>query len=1560
MTVASTQPPQPPSRLRAWWSRRGRWSRRGLVALAALLVLQPIVGFLIVPWVIRSVVVPRIAQRLDGDLSVARVRFNPYTWRLGLDAVALTDADGRLVAGAGRVEVDADPLASLVLPGWRFGDILLEAPFADARYEPGLGIDIARILAGPDDGTPVVDDGRPLRIPRFLIRSLEVREARGSFDDRAFETPIVVRFSGLSFRIERVDTKPPQDGLHAVTATLDGGARVDWVGSLSLDPPRSVGSLSVEGLALQQYAGHSARFTDATIHDGRLDAFVRYRFEPVASPPVVEATIARADIARLVAERAGETLVAQPALELRRADVDAVARSVRIDRLALSGGSLRLERDEEGTFNLAKMIRAAPPAPEDPRRAPATEPAPRGERVDVTTLPGPAQQLITSVSYILEDLTGAWSVALRELEIRDHSIDFRDRSPPRIVEASLRSIDLDAGPVDTETGFVFPFRVTARINDAASSAEGRYGVDERVLDATVATERLALGPFGSYLRLIGEEPFASSDVERGSATVRGHVRFATPEPSRIDLAWRGDVALDELAIIHVPTGDAVLAARAIAIAGDLGAALRTGEETGSERGTTARWKGTFAARTGRAGPALLTTAGLGEGTVATEAIDLEGELDAALPVGADATARWAGRLALTALAAERIGPGGELGAGLDAARLDVTADLAIGAETGAKVDWTGMISSDAMRATIAGDAPIDARAGRLELQGSGVGTIADALHIDWEGVASLASAEASAAASGLRGRTSEASIEGGFTLSRSDESRLAATYRGAARLGEAELERASEGETIRVTQGGTTLDGTASATLDAEGAIGVGLDGALEVTVPTLALSGERTLEGGAAALRLSGTVEGDLADARRSAVFEGELLLEDLGGMIDGAEATTSLLSLGGRATALSEGEETTLSWQGAVKGSDGHILLPAQDPPVALAYGEIGADGELAVEMTAELTAIGWWGRQEARDLLAALAAADGKLEAKVALLRGSNTLSAYVDSALEATWQGTIGLEGSDLSDAATARSARVGSVAIDGTARLSRAGRTEPALGFDGSAIMAAIEAAQGSGADAIRVGNESARFDGSIAIGRDGGGAEDLALRGDLRVEAPRAELGEPVETRAGVGVVEATGLAIDRRQMLIEADSLRLAGAALERLIEPSAAAPPDGVTEERTLKQILADVPWTIRLGQLLVEETTLTLKAPPGEVPESVVVDQVKLELDDLATDGSSSGALRLAGRVAGSGRLGATGTIDPFRTPMVADLVLTIDNAPLPPVNPLTARQLGWRIAGGRLSTRIPTTVQEGQVKGTIEFTLDSVELEGRSRIKGAPDLPLDFALGVLKDSNNQVKGTIPFSGDATKPGFSLGGLIAEVIFSFIGKVVTAPFQLLASAFGGSADIDLSTIPFTAGSSALEADALARIDLLVRALRERPGLRIGVTGHVAADADGRALRLGLLRETVAERARKGFPPRRSVDDALYRKLVTELWRETPEGRALRDQRQWPPFDTMENALLATMPLSDAMLEALAAARVEAIRAAFVGAGIDAGDVVAKPAAPEAFARPQPQASVELELGG
>ncbi len=203
-----------------------------------------------------------------------------------------------------------------------------------------------------------------------------------------------------------------------------------------------------------------------------------------------------------------------------------------------------------------------------------------------------------------------------------------------------------------------------------------------------------------------------------------------------------------------------------------------------------------------------------------------------------------------------------------------------------------------------------------------------------------------------------------------------------------------------------------------------------------------------------------------------------------------------------------------------------------------------------------------------------------------------------------------------------------------------------------------------------------------------------------------------------------------------------------------------------------------------------------------------------------------LELRGRAEGTAALEILGTLNPLAKPLALDIKATVRDLELPPLSAYSVKYAGHAIERGKLSVDLAYLVlPSGQLDAKNKIILN--QLKFGDKVEGAPaSLPVRLAVALLADRNGVIDLDLPVSGSLNDPQFRLGPIIFKIILNVIVKAITAPFSLLAAAFGGGGD-ELSQVAFAPGSAALSAEAKAGLDRVAKALIERPALKMTVVG-------------------------------------------------------------------------------------------------------------------------------------
>jgi hypothetical protein len=114
----------------------------------------------------------------------------------------------------------------------------------------------------------------------------------------------------------------------------------------------------------------------------------------------------------------------------------------------------------------------------------------------------------------------------------------------------------------------------------------------------------------------------------------------------------------------------------------------------------------------------------------------------------------------------------------------------------------------------------------------------------------------------------------------------------------------------------------------------------------------------------------------------------------------------------------------------------------------------------------------------------------------------------------------------------------------------------------------------------------------------------------------------------------------------------------------------------------------------------------------------------------------------------------TVWPLADELTLKSDLVIREAELPPYSSYIASVLGYQIDSGQLDLDLKLNADKGVLSGNSHILLREFDLGGRkdsSTVIKAGAVPLNIAVGILKDSDNNIDLDIPLSGDIENPAF-----------------------------------------------------------------------------------------------------------------------------------------------------------------------------------------------------------------
>lgn len=313
-------------------------------------------------------------------------------------------------------------------------------------------------------------------------------------------------------------------------------------------------------------------------------------------------------------------------------------------------------------------------------------------------------------------------------------------------------------------------------------------------------------------------------------------------------------------------------------------------------------------------------------------------------------------------------------------------------------------------------------------------------------------------------------------------------------------------------------------------------------------------------------------------------------------------------------------------------------------------------------------------------------------------------------------------------------------------------------------------------------------------------------------------------------------------------------------------------------------------------------------------------------------------LNGKVDKYAPLSIKGKINPLTSNAFTDLAVSFKNVELTTVSPYSTKFAGYPIKKGKVSIDLRYKLSKKILEAENKVVIQQLTLGDKIESPDATSLPVKLAIALLKDRNGVIDIDLPVRGDLNDPDFKYGKVLLGVLVNLITKAVTAPFNLIAGLVGGS-DQELNAVEFPVGKEAITPASTERLSSLAKALKERPGLQLEITGSVDVEADRAALAEVKLHHKLAsfEAARTGTdgtagalrdfttlpePQQAEIVQAYYVKQFGKLPEPSEPMTGQADKLVSVPIQTLKERLLETIEIDEGQLRQLGQERAKQIR--------------------------------------
>lgn len=508
-----------------------------LIVVALILVIcYGLAGFFLVPYIIKSHVFPAVSEKLHRPVLAKEVEVNPFLLTLRVTGFEIREPDQSALIGFDEFFVNFQSV-SLVHRAYVFDTIRLAVPYVSIKVSKKGRVNLADLIP-PDDqarqSQPPQPEKPPSPLPAIEIEHFEIAQGIVEFRDDSKPTPYSLEIVPIRIELRDFHTKPGGDNTYAFSAELGKGETLAWEGRVSLEPIQSSGKFALSGVNLHSlwpYLHDRFRF-DLT--DGTVSAGASYDFDAGADPVNLHVSRANARIQNLKLQEDGslDPVISMPIVTVDGVDVDLAKQSVSVDSIAIENASWTAWLNPDGTVNYQQLF-----APKD---SPPSAASPAGLAAETSN-------------------EKPWSVLLKQVAIKNHAIDFEDRSLASPAHLTIEALTAETHDVHVPLKGPLPLTVDMHLNKAGHiHVEGSVMPNPFQADLDLAFKDIRIRPFQPYF-----EKAARIDVLSGAVNLDGKAHFAAKHPNGPLLSFDGNAGVTSLAVAERDQGNEVASLTAL-------------------------------------------------------------------------------------------------------------------------------------------------------------------------------------------------------------------------------------------------------------------------------------------------------------------------------------------------------------------------------------------------------------------------------------------------------------------------------------------------------------------------------------------------------------------------------------------------------------------------------------------------------------------------------------------------------------------------------------------------------------------------------------------------------------------------------------------------------------------------------------------------------------------------------------------------------------------------------------------------------------------------------------
>jgi hypothetical protein len=471
----------------------------------SLLGIYILLGFFLIPMLIKSQLPALIQQETGRKTSVATARFDPFSLKLSLQGFTLQEPNDQQFVGFDELFIDINGLESIAQTALVVDKMLLSKPAVSIVRDKEGQFNFKDLLKDKGEAKQEGTEIFPINIAK-----LSIAEGRLDWEDAHLSSPEKETAYPINLDIENFTTQADQQSKLGLSLELNSGGKLDWQGIIGLNPLSSTGHIKLEkvqlpriqALALQDYVQLDLQGYELLEADYKAD-YVDDKFNVSLNQSKLELHDFQAS-----ATAHDKPMVKMVKFAVQGIGFDLNKNELTIDSVSADNADFTAWLNPDGVLSYQPLLPVA--KTEEPPAEP-TEKTP-------------------------------WSIKVNNFALNNCGLSFEDQTLKKPVTITVKPINFQLANYSNEAGASLPFQLSAGLNETGLiKLDGNAVIEPLSAQIAVDAKGVDLAKFQAYV-----DKFAKLDIIDGKLAADGKVTVAKSAQDKMDIKFAGNTEIADL------------------------------------------------------------------------------------------------------------------------------------------------------------------------------------------------------------------------------------------------------------------------------------------------------------------------------------------------------------------------------------------------------------------------------------------------------------------------------------------------------------------------------------------------------------------------------------------------------------------------------------------------------------------------------------------------------------------------------------------------------------------------------------------------------------------------------------------------------------------------------------------------------------------------------------------------------------------------------------------------------------------------------------------------------